>query len=313
MKKGEVWKSSRSAGPVRPQKQTFTETLQPGTLTAEEGVVVEIMSAAEGLKAAVRQRLEGVLVEVLGLIQTTMEQYESELKQSREEVERLRGPRTLRLRTEMTELTSESENERNEIYIVASIKQEQPERPTATKSFPHNQNHENPTSNHNLKSEDSEEECPICRSLDQERNDSALINAEDSPASIQPQETEKTAVKSEEEERGLSDTNKPHQDLNEQEKREEGRHLPTTSQDKTNGRISSTNSETTGGSSLENDLAMNKANINATTQKDPKISDGQKDAEKSSGAYLKTHCQKYCHRPAHPEDHSDKQEPEAAH
>ncbi|KAJ0006242.1 hypothetical protein NQD34_013515 [Periophthalmus magnuspinnatus] len=223
------------------------------------------MSGGETLRAAVEQRLMGVLQEVLELIQSTVDQYESQLKQCREEEsKRLRGERLLLLRTETTGQSREAEKEQNEMFIETNIKVEEPDLwsisetqpqlrapasglnkdpppPTTTQRHPHEQDHENLTPNHKTKSEDSDEECPICRQLDlhqkEELTEQALTtettvtntrcNNENTQTSnqeerIKPGEFENMEEKSNEDVQGYSDsTKKLLQNVCEQERQEE--------------------------------------------------------------------------------------------
>ncbi|KAJ0055634.1 hypothetical protein NL108_006503 [Boleophthalmus pectinirostris] len=205
------------------------------------------MSAGQALRAAVEQRLMGVLEEVLGMIQSTVDQYESQLKQCRdreEASERLQGERALLLWPETTEQTREAEKEQNEMSIQTIIKEEEPDPwsisetqadlikkdlppPRTNLRRPHEQDPGNPAPNHKTKSEDSDEECPICRQLDlhqkEELTEQALTtetiipntrcNNENPQTSnqeerIEPQHFENMQVKSEENDQGYSDSAK---------------------------------------------------------------------------------------------------------
>ncbi|KAK7910100.1 hypothetical protein WMY93_014784 [Mugilogobius chulae] len=160
------------------------------------------MSSGEVLRVAVQQKIMVVLEEVLGMIQTTVDQYEAQLRQYRvteEESERLTGARALLLLgTETVEKSEEQEKELNETCPQPIVKVEEPDlwsisetqiqpreltsgpknappqaplptttTTTTTQPQPHEQSHENPTSKHTTESGDSDEECPICKQLGQ--------------------------------------------------------------------------------------------------------------------------------------------------
>uniref|UniRef100_A0A3B3ZME2 C2H2-type domain-containing protein n=1 Tax=Periophthalmus magnuspinnatus TaxID=409849 RepID=A0A3B3ZME2_9GOBI len=69
------------------------------------------------------------------------------------------------IKVEEPDLWSISETQ-PQLRAPASGLKKDPPPPTTTQRHPHEQDHENLTPNHKTKSEDSDEECPICRQLD---------------------------------------------------------------------------------------------------------------------------------------------------
>lgn len=147
------------------------------------------MSAGEALRAAVRQKLTAALEEVLVLVQTTVGDYEDQLNQSKEETERLR---TRLLQLEPSEAVPSLSNcdAHSEMRLQSHIKEEEPDmwtiqdqdqlresgsgpsntpRSTQDKAEKRNQHlqlHPERPPNHKMESDDSDEECPICKQLD---------------------------------------------------------------------------------------------------------------------------------------------------